>query len=134
MRVSRNINCLTQGETSPQHSLNQGSKPNAGSFSLNHWAALARMALGSLFLAGLLGVCVQADEAERQMPSFFQAGTSLNVQISVLPGGGTLAHSIEEKLPVGWVPSQITLGGVWNPENRAIRWGPFLDNSFRLLT
>lgn len=90
--------------------------------------------LGALcVLWGAFAGIAHGSEAQRSMSVLYQPGDSINVQISVHPDGLIRAYLLQDILPPGWVASQITLGGVWSVADGVIRWGPFLDNSERVL-
>lgn len=56
------------------------------------------------------------------------------IQIAATPSANVKCYSVEETLDEGLAPYDIGTGGTWNPTNRTIRWGPFVDASARTLT
>lgn len=64
-----------------------------------------------------------------------RSGTvSPQIELLVHPGGQVGCYSVEETIPAGPVPQSITAGGLFNPQTRAIKWGPFLGSSDRTLS
>ncbi len=51
------------------------------------------------------------------------------VSLLATPGTNTLCYSVEERLPAGLIAANISAGGVFLPELRSIRWGPFVDTN-----
>lgn len=77
---------------------------------------------------------VSPPSAQRTLSAELRAGTSAQVRISVTPGTGTSSYALEERAPRGWAISNISNGGVLDPETGVIRWGLYLDGSARLFT
>jgi len=50
---------------------------------------------------------------------------STRVEIQVLAAPGSRAFAVEETLPEGQAPTDISAGGNWSAGSRTIRWGPF---------
>lgn len=44
------------------------------------------------------------------------------------------AYAVEETLPAGLAPYDISEGGSWDVVNRKIKWGPYFDNTARTLS
>jgi hypothetical protein len=57
----------------------------------------------------------------------------INVTLTVIPVETVKAYAVEERLPEGLTPDNISDDGVWDPINTTIRWGVFLDNTTRIL-
>lgn len=57
----------------------------------------------------------------------------ITVSLNVQPGPGTLAYAVEETIPEGWVPTQVTGDGVYDAASRRMRWGLFFDPADRIL-
>ena len=49
------------------------------------------------------------------------------------PPVGASCYTVEEFLPAGVTPMNLTDGGLWNSNTLTIKWGPFLDDSLRAL-
>jgi len=60
-------------------------------------------------------------------------GTPFAVRVQVTPNPSTLAWAVEDAPPSGWTVSGISHGGVWDSVNAKVKWGPFLDQTARLL-
>src|SRR5690606_10210935 len=50
------------------------------------------------------------------------------------PGAADWNYAVEDAPPEGWTVSQINRQGHWDPATGRVKWGPFPDNSVRLLT
>jgi hypothetical protein len=70
----------------------------------------------------------------RELPVSFQASEILSVTLNVTPGPAVSAYAVEEQVPAGWEASAISDDGQFEPANRVIRWGLFLDPEARALT
>jgi hypothetical protein len=53
----------------------------------------------------------------------------VTVSYRVFTALGTRAFPLEETLPEGLGPGDISAGGVWSPKRRTIRWGPFFGGT-----
>ena len=62
--------------------------------------------------------------------------TAVGKRISLVaePGASVLVYLVDEYLPAGLTPSNISHGGTWNGAIRLLRWGPFVDHTPRALT
>lgn len=58
---------------------------------------------------------------------------SVSVVVTSRPPVGASCYTVEEFLPAGVTPMNITDGGLWNSNTLTIKWGPFLDDSLRAL-
>ncbi len=72
--------------------------------------------------------------AERIAPARYTPGSALTVRINAIPGPGTEAYAVEDLLPEGWSFQGAVEGGVFDPVNRRIKWGPFSDRNRRTLS
>jgi len=59
---------------------------------------------------------------------------SPDVQLVVTPEAAVTNCSVQETLPAGLTPANITQGGTWNPSTRTISWGPWSNSTSRTLT
>ena len=69
----------------------------------------------------------------RHLPLFFRPGNLVTGVLNVVPEPAITAYGVEENLPAGWRVLTVDSGGTTNSSNR-IKWGPFLDNTQRVLT
>ena len=69
-----------------------------------------------------------------QMPRLYQPGKAFEVRLSVIPATNRYVYAVEEQLPRGWQPSQISNEGTFDVLNRKIKWGPFFDPEPRTLS
>lgn len=58
----------------------------------------------------------------------------LVLQLDVTPASSVTAYAIEEQIPSGWTPSEISDGGSFTASQGVVRWGPFFDNVPRKVT
>jgi hypothetical protein len=70
---------------------------------------------------------VLADEiAIRTIPSNQICSPEIHIQVTLPENQRSCA--IEERMPTGLIPSNISHNGIWDPENRSIKWGLFNDH------
>jgi hypothetical protein len=58
-------------------------------------------------------------------------GSEKNASIEIQPGADISAYGLEETIPVGWTVAGISDQGIFDPADRKIRWGLFLDDRLR---
>lgn len=58
---------------------------------------------------------------------------AVSIVVTSRPPAGAFCYTVEEFLPAGVTPMNITDGGLWNSNTLTIKWGPFLDDSLRAL-
>lgn len=56
------------------------------------------------------------------------------MRLEVKPDDLVKCYAVEERLPLGLSPFQITSSGIWDQEKRMLRWGPFNDQAARIFT
>jgi hypothetical protein len=61
-------------------------------------------------------------------------GSNFAVSLVVSPPVGTPAYMVEEVLPAGFSPNNISSSGSWDATSRTITWGPFWDGLPRSFT
>ena len=61
----------------------------------------------------------------RHAPPTYQPGVPFMVSIVATPANYVQTFALEESIPVGWEPSTISGGGVWDVANHKLKWGPF---------
>ncbi len=67
-------------------------------------------------------------------PSTYTPEQPLVVSITVTPDTGVSSHEVEDTVPVDWVVSAVSNAGVFDVIDNAVKWGPFLDDSARVLS
>ncbi len=87
-----------------------------------------------LLLCLLLAACPCMIMAAAQRTVTGTSTCTPSVSISVTPGTSVKAWAVEETLPSGLTPINISQSGVWNPQTGIIRWGTFTDTLSRTLT
>ncbi len=55
------------------------------------------------------------------------------VRIRLTPLSEVRCYAMEEYVPAGIEPVEITGGGIWDSEARTLKWGPFMDSTHRTL-
>jgi hypothetical protein len=73
------------------------------------------------------GDSLAGGSARRSIASFGPG--SIRVTLTAEPAPTVWA--LEETLPPGTTPSEVSDGGMFDPVSRTIRWGPFFDASVR---
>jgi hypothetical protein len=70
---------------------------------------------------------------ERSASGDCSPGVSSTVHLTVSPSATVSSYAVEERIPAGWIVSNISNEGVFDPTTSVIRWGLFLDNTSRTL-
>jgi hypothetical protein len=117
------------------------------SFTFYHHQSDLRLSFaGSPLLQGVLDeswgidnieVAVDAESccrAVRTLPEVYGGGTSVPVTIDVVPNPGAQAVIVLENPPFGWPVTDVTEGGVVDPDSGIIRFGPFIGEAERQLS
>jgi hypothetical protein len=82
----------------------------------------------------LLLTCVPGAAASTVVRSITQNNTaSPIVVITATPDAAVSAYAVQDQLPIGLTPANITEGGLWDGVNRMVKWGPF-DTNLTALT
>lgn len=90
--------------------------------------------LGRLASASASLIVVDPElQFERIVAPKFQPGSTIPVELSLLPLVSSTAIAIEEYLPPGWTASDIEENGRWDQNAGRILWGPFLDGQAKNL-
>ena len=74
-----------------------------------------------------------ASSVTRVAPAVYIPGGVLRISLVVQPSTEVRALAVEERLPAGVIITRVSDGGYVDVANRAIRWGPFLENTPRTL-
>jgi len=96
------------------------------------FSTLVLVLMGVSVFQGHAGVSATGAVMEVQQAVRTLAGHT--VSIALHPGLETQAHAVEETLPPGLMPTEISHDGAWDAAARVIRWGLFLDNDARTLS
>ena len=91
--------------------------------------ALSQTSMGAFVDSSLSG----SGTVSRQMQKYYLADVPVQVELSVDPDTGTQAYALEDSPPAGWIISEINEGGGWDTVNKKVKWGPFFDNTSRVL-
>jgi len=70
---------------------------------------------------------------ERSTATDSAPGAPFTVQITISPSSDVSSYAVEEKVPAGWLVSNISDEGSFDSNASSIRWGVFLDNTPRVL-
>ncbi len=74
--------------------------------------------------------------AVHKLPAGYWPGVPFTVEIECAPGAGTISYTLTESFSVsfsGLSVIEINEDGIYNPTTRVLKWGPFFDNSARVL-
>ena len=71
--------------------------------------------------------------AIRSQPSSFQPGRSVEMRIEITPPQSALSYAVEEAVLDGWNVTRINEGGIFDIRAHKVRWGPFFENTPRIL-
>ncbi len=71
----------------------------------------------------------QKNSLVRSAPATYLPGVGFDVSLSVVPAPYVTLFVLEELLPAGWTPTDVTGSGIWDAGNRRLKWGPFVDAS-----
>lgn len=101
----------------------------------NYWVRVTNSAgTANSNTATVTVVFTGGNVAARTLPAGYVAGSPLTVTINVTPATGVASYAVEDTPPPGWVGTNISNSGVWDPANLKVKWGPFFDNTARTLT
>jgi hypothetical protein len=79
------------------------------------------------------GAAVGTNVAKRESPATYIQKTPFVVTIAVTPDIDVQAWAVEEKVPAGWLVTEISAGGHWNKDEDVVRWGPYMDDAAQTL-
>jgi hypothetical protein len=57
-----------------------------------------------------------------------------NVTLVATPAPGVSSCAVQDNLPAGLTPTNITQGGTWDAANQAVKWGPWYTNTAQTLS
>lgn len=72
--------------------------------------------------------------ATRELSLDASAGLSLTVTLRIAPAPGVTTYAVEDQLPRGWTASVIDTDGVSEAGTGKVKWGPFFDDTPRVLS
>ena len=85
--------------------------------------ALARFDAATLVDTAVLPL--RPSRLARSAPATYLPAVPFTVTLTATPAPYVQTFALEEALPDGWVPSDVSAGGVWDATNRKLKWGPF---------
>ena len=62
----------------------------------------------------------------RNVPLTYLPGVAFEIVLTATPAAHVNTYAVEEQIPAGWTPIDLSSGGVWDAANRKIKWGPFV--------
>ncbi|MBI5384240.1 MAG: cadherin-like domain-containing protein [Verrucomicrobia bacterium] len=68
------------------------------------------------------------------MPDSVAVGESFFLTNTATPAASVGVYAVEDQVPAGWAVSQISHGGALDTNQWKLKWGPFFDNTARVLT
>lgn len=71
---------------------------------------------------------------ERQLPGGYSPGAKLIVGLQATPPTSANVYAVEDFPPASWTIGQISDGGLYDPVNKKVKFGPFFDHTARALT
>lgn len=71
------------------------------------------------------GALSSVESATRILPDSYTPGVPLSVVIQISPSPEVISYAVEETLPVGWIATDVSDGGMWDPTQSVIRWPLF---------
>ena len=72
--------------------------------------------------------------AVSKLSATFSTNTPLMITVRIDPAAGVSAYVVEDQPPVGWTVSAVSVAGIFDANNRKVKWGPFFDDTARTLT
>lgn len=71
---------------------------------------------------------------ERRLPASYSPGTPVIVELVATIPADSIAYAIEDKAPAGWsIVTNISNDGAYDSVTRQVKFGPFFDNTARIL-
>jgi hypothetical protein len=96
------------------------------------WVPGASIAALGASPARMLPVVPLAGLAVRSQTTL--ATGSVRHTVRIQPAPGIQALAVEEILPKGVVPQEVSAGGVWSAASQTLRWGPFFTEEIPVIT
>lgn len=69
----------------------------------------------------------------RSLPPSFTPAIGFYLSDTATPPANTTAYAVEDSVPAGWTVTNISDGGIFDPVNFQVKWGPFFDDLPRTL-
>jgi len=79
------------------------------------------------------GLCLASGTSSRTLPTGYEAGQEVLVEISITPNAGSFSSAVEDTPPTGWTISDISDNGTFDQVNGRVKW-VFLDGDPRTLS
>lgn len=76
----------------------------------------------------------QVNGVTRALPATLRAGVPTVVSNTVRVAANVAVYAVEDKTPTGWTVGGISDGGAFDAGQSKVKWGPFFDNTPRVLT
>lgn len=90
--------------------------------------------LAIVALVGSLGLVAWGGTATRALPESYLPAQPARITLTVVPTPGLDVYAIEEWIPAGWTPQNISHAGAFDGVQGKLKWGPFLDDAIRILS
>ncbi len=120
--------------TATVRALTYQAKPPADAFGSVVFTGTARFDQAVLVVTGATSVANAPGLVLRALPSRYRPNLPFTVTLTASPVPGVVTYAVEEDVPAGWTVGTVSDGGAFDPLNRKIKWGPFLDRDLRPLT
>lgn len=115
------------GQTAPTLTLNNVQASDAGSYTVlvsnSAGNATSNPATLTLNPTG-----TSPGIAERVLPARYVAGAAFTVTLEIEAGAQAVAWGAEDQPPEDWTVSSISHGGLFDSQNRKVKWDPFFIN------
>ncbi|MCL5099411.1 MAG: cadherin-like domain-containing protein [Candidatus Omnitrophica bacterium] len=108
--------------------------PSIGATNAAHFDGYGSFDGLSVPIIGQRDIAPATSRATRALPDLYQPSLTITVNLAVQPADGIQTYAIEDHPPAGWTVSAINEGGMLDALNGALKWGPFIDHSNRILT
>ncbi len=105
--------------------------PAPGNYSLTAQAVDAQ---GASAVSTAVPISVQAISfVRRNLPAYYTPVVPFTVNLAASPVPMMSDYAVQEQPPAGWIPSNISHDGVYDPVRGVILFGPFADSEVRML-
>jgi hypothetical protein len=108
--------------------------PPVGTANAAHFEGYGSFDGLSVSILGQRDITPVMSQIVRTLPARCQASQAITVTLDVQPAAGVKSYAIEDHPPAGWAVAAVDQGGTLDIAHGAVKWGPFFDNTKRLLT